>query len=125
MTKNKESESSIKTQLPPLDKKYLKISYVMAVWGITSLMVHGLILLHVPDLGHTTADPFTKFLNSIMGVLGFGGMFTLYMTVPFVVRTFRKDKGTFVIMIIVAVPTYWMFTGLFLMAGWQKLLEMF
>ena len=96
----------------------------MAVCGITSLLVHGLILQYVPDLGHATADPLTKFLNSLMGVLGFGGMFTLYMTMPFLVRTFWKDKGTFVILIIVAVPTYWMIAWPYLMHWWQKLLEM-
>ncbi len=93
LTKEKESKSSIKTQLLNPDRKYLQFTCIMVVGGITSLLLHGLILLSVPDLGHSTADQHTRFLNSLMGLLGFGGMFTLCMSVPFVVRTFKKDKG--------------------------------
>ncbi len=107
-----------------LDKKYLKISYVLLVFGVTSVLGSVLIIQHVPNLGHADADPLTKFLNQLYGILLMGGMFTLYMTVPFVVRTFWKDKGTFVILLIIAVPTYWMLAWYFLLAGWQELLDM-
>ena len=87
------NDAAQKTDMINLDSKYLKISYVMLVAGITSILVCKMILQYGPDLGAIIDDPLTKFLNSITGIFFIGGVFTLYMTVPFLVRTFWIDKA--------------------------------
>ena len=95
----------------------------MLVAGITSILVCKMILQYGPDLGAITDDPLTKFLNSITGIFFIGGVFTLYMTVPFLVRTFWKDKGGFVIVFVIMLAISWPLTMMTLWIPWGRLVE--
>ncbi|QMU54702.1 MAG: hypothetical protein GKS07_07350 [Nitrosopumilus sp.] len=123
MTKNKECKSSIKKQSLNLDRKYLKIFFIMLIYGVTSLLVVVLILQNVPDLGKSTAEPQTKFFNFLLGPLGFGGVIILYMSVPFLIRTFWKCKGTFAISFIIMLILCWPLTLFTLYIPWGKFIE--
>ena len=93
-----------------MDKKFLKISTILLIVGISSVVTSLLIKEYVPEVRAESDDKLITFLSWTMLFLFLGGFEILFISIAFVIRTFWKSNISFALILGVILVTSWVFS---------------
>ena len=103
-----------------MDKKFLKISKILLIVGILSVVSSLLIKEYVPGVRAESDDPIIDFLSWTMLFLFMGGFEILFISIAFVIRTFWKDNMVFALILGVILATSWFLVWIIVLTPWHK-----